>query len=343
ARITFEIPNGWSLSSTEKKTDANVLETNDLEKSIAVAGKFLRERQINAGTSRMKILTDGEWLFTDTEAAEMAGEIFEEYAKLFGGEPGATVQIAILKFSNPARTGNWEAETRGRNITIVSSDMPFKAQSLQRLHEQLRHEIFHLWLPNGVNLGGNYDWFFEGFALYQSLKTGVLLNRISFDDFLDTLTRAHNMDSLPVQRISLIEASKNRWSGTNTQVYARGMLVAFLCDIALLQRSKGKIAVADIFKQVYDKHRPPNGNVDGNTAIINILQANPELEPIIDKYIKGSQKVEWQADLTAAGIDSTGENGRTNLKVRAKPSGRQKDLLDKLGYNSWRKLSPKSK
>jgi len=51
-----------------------------------------------------------------------------------------------------------------------------------------------------------------------------------------------------LQRMSLIEASKNRWGGANTQVYARGMLVAFLCDLALLETSKGKISTDDLVR-----------------------------------------------------------------------------------------------
>ena len=33
------------------------------------------------------------------------------------------------------------------------------------------------------------------------------------------------------------------------------------------------------------------------------------------------------------------ENASVTLRVTSKSSGRQKDLLDKLGYNNWRKLS----
>ena len=173
-----------------------------------------------------------------------------------------------MKFPSRCSVGTWEADTRGSTITIVSSDMPFKTQSLQRLHEQLRHEIFHLWIPNGVNLSGNYDWFYEGFALYQSLKVGVAVNRIRFEDMLDTLSRAYNIDSMQSQKLSLIDASKNRWNGSNTQVYARGMLVAFLCDLALLEKSKGKLSTDDLLRDLYEAHRPTAPRQDGNAAVL---------------------------------------------------------------------------
>jgi len=73
------------------------------------------------------------------------------------------------------------------------------------------------------------------------------------------------------------------------------------------------------------------------------LQTREELRPIIEKYIKGSENIVWQTDLEWFGIESAEENFQTKLKVKAKLNNRQKDLLDKLGYNNWRKLSKSSR
>ncbi|MBA2336018.1 MAG: hypothetical protein H0V90_13925 [Blastocatellia bacterium] len=338
AKITLEIPDGWQIAAGEKVTEKH-FDVSDTEKKVFVIGKDMRERRIEMGRFNLNLLTIGEWQFSDEEAAKTASEIYEEYLKIYGKTPSQTAQISILKFPDNVSPGTWEAETRGSSVTIISSDMPFKTQSLQRLREQMRHELFHLWLPGGVNLSGNYDWFFEGFALYQSLKTGVQLNQIRFDDFLDTLSRAHNIDSLQTRRLSLIEASVNRWNGADTQVYARGMLVAFLCDIALLNESKGKRSVSDIFRRVFEKHSFPGERQDGNAAVLSIMQADPELLPIIQEYVKGAGKIDWQTQLQTAGIESGPGNKRTSLHIIEKPKKNQKALLDKLGYNSWRKLS----
>jgi predicted metalloprotease with PDZ domain len=257
---------------------------------------------------------------------------------VFGSDNSNAVFINIFRFPQATPIGQWEAETRGRNITIASSDMPFKSQSLQRLHEQLRHEIFHLWLPNGVNLNGQYDWFYEGFALYRSLKLGVAVNRIRFEDFLDTLARVYDIDRLSAQKTSLIDASKNRWVGANTRVYARGMLVAFLCDVATLDSSKGKRSIDTLLSELYQKHRTPSATTDANAAILTLMKSRKELVPIVERYVAGSEPLDWTALLQKAGIDATTRDQLTRLATVAKPSGRQKDLLDKLGYNSWRKL-----
>jgi predicted metalloprotease with PDZ domain len=193
-------------------------------------------------------------------------------------------------------------------------------------------------------LAGNYDWFYEGFTVYHALKTGVKMNQIRFEDFLDTLVQAYNLDNLQTQKISLVEASKSRRSGAgNAQVYARGMIVAFLCDVALLRQSHGKKSISDVFEKIYRLYHSPNKRQDGNTAILKTLNDYGELNFVIEKYIKGIEKIDWQADLASAGIEASEENSFTRLKIKAKPSGRQKDLLDRLGYNNWRKVSGKAK
>ena len=343
AKIAFELPKDWRISSVEKNLGENVFEVADVEKAVFYVGKNWRERELAAGSAKLKLVISGEWQITDDEAAGAAREIFAFYEKLFGARSFERAIVFLGKFPPDVKPGRWEAETRGANITIFSSEMNFKTQSLQRLHEQLRHEIFHLWLPNGVNLAGNYDWFYEGFTLYESLKTAVAMNRIRFEDFLDTLARAHSIDSLQSQKQTLIEASKNRWNGANTQVYARGMLVAFLADIALLQKSKGKNSLSGVLREIYQKHGLAAPRTDGNTAILNILQARAELRAIIEKYVKASENIAWQTDLEAIGIESATENFTTKLKVKTGLSGRQKDLLDELGYNNWRKNSESSK
>lgn len=337
AKIVFEVPPDWRIASAEKRLSENVYEVPDVEKAVFYIGRNRREREIAAGSAKLNLVIAGEWQVGDDEAANTAQEIFAFYEKLFGGKPFERAQIFLGKFPPGVQTGRWEAETRGANVTILSSEMNFKTQSLQRLHEQLRHELFHLWFPNGVNLSGNYDWFYEGFALYQSLKTAVAMKRIRFEDFLDTLGRAHSIDSLQSQKVSLVEASKNRWNGANTQVYARGMLAGFLIDAALLQRSKGKNSLGDILREIYQKHNFSAPGQDGNAAILGVLESRAELRPIVEKYIKGTENIAWQTDLDAIGIESATENFMTKLTVKSGLSGRQKDLLGKLGYNNWRK------
>ncbi len=221
-QVKFELPTDWKLISSEKTAGENVFDADDLAKAVFVAGKNWREIK----SEHLNLAISGEWRFTDAEAARTADEIAAEYRKLFGEMPGEKLQIVLMRLPKDARFGRWEAETRGRTAMIFSADQPFKSPSIQLLHEQLRHELFHLWIPNNLNLTGNYDWFYEGFTVYQALRTGLQMNQIRFEDFLATLAEAYNLDGFKTNNFSLIESSANRWNGANRQVYARGMLRA---------------------------------------------------------------------------------------------------------------------
>ena len=137
--------------------------------------------------------------------------------------------------------------------------------------------------------------------------------------------------------------SATRFAGSNTQIYARGMLVAFLCDLALLDHSKGKRSVENVLADLFARHRTPAAKVDANSAVVALLRSNPRVVPVVDKYVMGSEKIDWASDLASAGIEDSDAGILTNLRVKEKLTGRQKALLDKLGYNNWRKLTPTSK
>ncbi|MFN6963762.1 MAG: hypothetical protein ACK4S4_08355 [Pyrinomonadaceae bacterium] len=337
--VNLELPDAWS-ALTESGAAGGSVRFEAPDDAVIFVGRDLRAERLRAGRIDAFAATVGTFKFSDRELHDTVIEIYSQYEGLFGSAAGAgPFAVVVTGFPNAVPPGSWEADTRGRTLMIVSSDMPFKSQSIQRLHEQLRHELFHLWLPNGVTLTGAYDWFYEGFALYQSLKLAVSLNRIRFEDMLDTLARAHGIDTLQTQRPSLADASRVRVAtSANTQVYARGMLVAFLCDLAMLERSKGRSSSGDLVRAVFEKYRRPAASRDGTEAVLELMRSRPELTEIVDRYVTGRDEIGWDVQLRAAGLESARSDFGTTLRVVQKPSARQKAVLDKLGYNSWRKL-----
>jgi predicted metalloprotease with PDZ domain len=276
------------------------------------------------------MLITGEWQFTRADAEAMLGEIADEYEKLFDARPAERVLINLVPFPQGGGRGDWAAETRGRTVTIVSGDTPFATQSPQRLHEQLRHELFHLWLPNGVRLTGSYDWFYEGAALYHSLKTGARVGRITFANFLETLSQAAAID-VRMPAGSLLDASAGRWRGNTTGVYARGILTAFALDVAMQDASRGKRSMDLFVRRLYAENR--EREADGNATILRMLGEMPETTPIAERHIKGSDRLDVAKIGVAAGI---GWDGR-RFTLTEKPSGRQRAILRDLGYNSERR------
>lgn len=322
ASISLNLPDGWHSISAER-----AVSTDDLSDSVIFIGKSGSAVDAKAEAGDLQLLITGDFHFTPEEASAMVREIFDEYSKMLGNLPKRPYLIAVKRFPGQAPHGQWEAETRGRTVTIMSSDMPFRTQSLQRLHEQLRHEIFHLWLPNSVELIGNYAWFYEGFAMYMSLKLAVKLNRIRFDDFLDTLGRAHTIDSNSKPRRPLTDPGVDP-----TVRYARGMIVAFLTDLDLLRNSNGKSDVGHVLRKLV---ADPSGLARSLLAIEAVKPMFPT--SLFKRNVEGSDEVEWTADLASAGIESKQTGRTTTLSVATKLRGQQKAILDRLGYNNWRR------
>lgn len=336
-QIKFDLPAGWNISTTEKQISENTFFVENQNDAIFLIGSGWRESRLVAGETVVNLSIYGTWHFSDIEAQQSAEAILNNYQKIFGAIPQKKISVFLLPFPRETGLERWRAETRGSNLLILSAPTTFKTAAIQRLNEQLRHEFFHLWMPNSLNLTGNYAWFYEGFAQYAALKAGVELNQIRFDDFLGTLSQAYDLTIRRSEPIALWEAAKFRWNGENSSVYAKGLIVAFLCDVALLRL--GKSDINKIFRQIYQKHRFPNQIQDGNKAILDILESYPALIPIVEKHIKNANKLNWEKDFASAGIERTD----AGIKVKAKPNGRERDLLNKLGYNNWRKLLRKRK
>src|SRR5205814_1010733 len=90
---------------------------------------------------------------------------------------------AKVELNMPA--GNlWSAETRGSTVVLLSGRMPSKLAAKAQLDGSLTHELFHLWVPNGLTLDGEYDWFYEGFTNYEALRVGMRRGQLTFQDYL---------------------------------------------------------------------------------------------------------------------------------------------------------------
>ncbi len=338
AKITFEIPDGWKISTSEKSVENKIYSVKNTEDAVFLLSEKWREKEFAVKNSKINVLILDEWQFEDETAYEMAEEIVSEYAELFGEVPFENAQIVLMNFPGKFDLNRWRAETRGTNVTILSTQTFAESSARQRLHEQLRHEIFHLWIPNSLNLSGEYAWFYEGFAIYQALRTGVQVGQIRFADFLNTLEQAYFLDQKRSTANSLLDISKMRWNGEVSSVYAKGMLVAFLCDTAIMRESKGRRDLENIFREVYRKHGKFGAVQDANTSVMNVLQEYDELAPIIKTYIKGTQKIDWTNYISVLGIENIGSKQNPELKLRSKLSGSEKALLKKLGYNKPRKF-----
>ncbi len=334
--LTFVLPNNWKVASVENEDGAFEFKVDDIARAVFVAGKEVRIRQQSIREMNFSFVAVGKWYFQDEDARDLAVQILNDHTNIYGGVPVKNSMLVFLPFPRAFGATRWSAETRGRTVVYLSGKMPSKVSALIHMSLPLAHELFHLWLPNGLALEGEYDWFYEGFTIYQSMNAGRRLNYVTFQDYLNSIARAfdaYKNDSLR-DTFSLPVVSRQRWVGANDLIYNKGMLTACLYDLHLRKKSENKLSIENVFAELFRLHNKNVQGKDGNTAVIEILAGYKGMREFVNAYIEKPVKIDLAKELSAFGLDVAEEYGQTKITINKKLSRSERDLLKKLGYNA---------
>ncbi|HEV7858510.1 MAG TPA: hypothetical protein VGO91_07760 [Pyrinomonadaceae bacterium] len=337
AMIRFSLPAQWRLAANETQSADGQFVLTDAERAVFFAGPELRERRERVGSTELAFVTAGEWAFSDEEAASLAASVLKDYTNRLGGVARSRVMLMLAPFPAQVGADRWSAETRGGTVMLLSGKSPSRTAALVQLSIPLTHELFHLWIPNGVALDGNYDWFYEGFTNYQAMRAGMRLNFLTFQDYLNALGRAFDAYLSEVERdkYSLPDASQRRWTNATALVYHKGLLIAFLYDLQLRSQTGGKHSLDDVYKDLFQLYQATEKRVDGNTAVINALSAQEKMRDFVRHYIESASAVELAQAVAPFGLRVERPSGfRTRVSVADSLSHSQRDLLRKFGYNN---------
>jgi predicted metalloprotease with PDZ domain len=335
AVVKFELPAKWNIASSAAAESNGQYRVADLEKAVFFTGLDVRRRQQRVGSLELEFVTSGDWAFSDEDVAGMAASLLKDHAETFGGVAQGRAVLILSPFPKPAGADRWSAETRGDTVTLLSGKQPSKTAALAQLSFPLAHELFHLWIPNGLRLDGNYDWFYEGFTLYQALRAGIRLNLLTFQDYLNAMGRAFDAYKSIAARDkgSLLDASNERWTVSPVLVYNKGMLVAFLYDLTLRQQTKSKRSLDDVYKELFRLYKSSETRKDGNAAVLAVLNDAGGMQEFTHRYIESASAIEFPAAILPFGLQVDAGGVRTHVSVSASISGSQRDLLRKFGYN----------
>ena len=337
ADVRFALPPNWKIASIEKKTADGQFETADAEGAVFFVGQDLRQRSERAGAMDLTFIASGDWAFTDDEAAKMAASILKDHAETVGSSPRPNAMLVLSPFPRPVSPERWSAETRGGTVMLLSGKSPSKIAALAQLSTPLTHELFHLWVPNALALKGNYDWFYEGFTMYQAMRAGMRLRLLTFQDYLNAMGRAYDIYRSASQegdKLSLLDASQRRWASP-LLVYNKGMLVAFLYDLTLRQRTGGKRTLDDVYRELFRRYQgSATVAEDGNAAVIAVLNSQGEMQDFTRRYVESTIIIDLASALAPFGLRAERAGARTLVAVSDSAARDQRDLLRKFGYNS---------
>jgi predicted metalloprotease with PDZ domain len=329
--VDFVLPARWSISSAIRTRQAGHYLATEPEKAVFFVGRSLREKVKRIGSMEFAFVTSSTWAFSDDEALKIAERVINGYAKVTGYQPAERAVVMLAPLTEPTAGQQWSAETRGSTVVLVLGEQGTRALGLGHLGVVFTHELFHLWVPNGLNLSGDYDWFFEGFTLYQALRMALRLGFIDFDEFLKTISRVYaSYMSFPDRdKFSLIEASERRWTGFSSVIYDKGMLLAFLYDLSLRFRTGNKSSIDDIYRSLFRLTRSPK---DSNKTILEVLNRFDETKEFTRSYIEGKCSIELPQLVESYGISLQPFGSSRRLVINKNLSSDQEKLLHSLGY-----------
>lgn len=332
AQIQLELPAGWTAASNSEKQKSSTYLTDEPDKTVFLVGPKLLEKSQHLGAKDFSVVLSGDWPIAEKDALKIAGQIVQEYSKLTGFELRRNAVLMLVPFPGDVGPARWTAETRGNAIVLLLGHRGSRRQILSRLGIVLAHEAFHLWVPNSLKLDGDYDWFFEGFTIYQALRMDLRLHWISFDDYLDTIARVYDsyLSSPDRENLSLIQASERRWTTSSSLVYDKAMLVAFLYDLQLRRNSVCKASFADLYRQLFQ--RVAARQADANETIIGILNEQLRQQSFAREYIEGVGVINLESALSPYGISVRQTSSGTKLSAD-RTDKEQRKLLKCLARN----------
>jgi predicted metalloprotease with PDZ domain len=337
AVVEVDVPAGWTVAANAKKDGAR-FSTEDPENAVFLIGPKVREKTESFGAINFSIISSGKWPFSEKDALKTARQVVEEYSTMTQFALKRNAVLMLVPFPADAGPQSWSAETRGNAVVLLLGRKASGKRVLSRLGILLSHELFHLWVPNSLNLAGNYDWFFEGFTLYQALRTDLHLGLITFEGYLETIARVYDSysSSPDRDRLSLIEASERRWTTSSSLVYDKGMLVALMIDLTLRKRSDCSESLDGVYRELFRVFRSPGspaaGQLGANETIIGILNTREGLAGLVKDYVEGVSKMELDATFASYGIQVQQGSAGTKLVVARDLNPAQRKLLGCIGY-----------
>lgn len=348
--LRLGLPSGWLAHTNQAESDRGEFEIADADLAVLAVGRGLRVSTATASGLTLTLVLAGDWAFNDGEALELATKVLKTDREMFGAWPSRRATLILFPFPQTnSSTDNWTAETRGFSVTLLTGKLPSKVAALAQLSSPFTHEFLHFWVPNGLNLTGDYDWFYEGFTVYQAAQMAVRLGLLTFPEFLNAISRAYDgyFLSLDRDRWSLLEASKRRWTVGNYAVYAKSMLVAFLYDLNLRSLSRNKRSLDDVYRSIFreygsDQARAGQGS-DGSEAALRVLGEYSGLQEFGRSLIVNPAAINMAERLAPFGLRVETLGLRTRIEVIDSLTRQQRDLLHNLGYNDYVRSPSKRK
>jgi predicted metalloprotease with PDZ domain len=107
-----------------------------------------------------------------------------------------------------------------------------------------------------------------------------------------------------------------------------------LYDLTLRSRTGNKRSLDDVYRDLLSRARSQGGSKAANTLVPEILASFGGMDDFVERYILGTAPINLSVLIEPFGMEVKPNPVRSHVGVVSRPSGKQKALLKKLGYNN---------
>ena len=270
-----------------------------------------------------RIVIDGEGNYDPERLRRDFQKIVEASVQMMGDVPYKDYTFIL----HLRATGGGGLEHLNSTAIIVQR-FNFRPETTYRSFLSLvAHEFFHVWNVKLIrpDVLGPFDYTQENYTRLLWVAEGItdyyeyiLLRRaglITDKEYLDIMARAiQNLQNRPGRReLSLEEASFDAWikyyrqdeNSVNSQVsyYDKGGIVGMLLDLEIRKRSNGAKSLDDVLRSLYNEYAKGGRNyTPEDFQRVSEQMAGASLNQFFSRYVRGTEELDYNAALNAAGL-----------------------------------------
>ncbi len=189
----------------------------------------------------------------------------------------------------------------------------------EEVQDDIAHEFLHILTPLNLHsdviqpfnfevpTASQHTWLYEGVTEWASDIMQLRGRIISINEYLERLSKKLTVNEKFRQDISLTELSKQVYDEAITMqfmnFYNKGAVTAAMLDIRLLELSKGKSGLRELFLELLEKYGKDKPFPEDNFFEIIVDMTYPEIEQFIKDYIKGTKPLPYQEYMAKLGFN----------------------------------------
>lgn len=353
--LNVDAPSGWKTSVALPRRGQKFLAANydELVDSPCAVGTHQR-LHFREGGVPFEIAWMGGSNANMQRVVAGIKKIVRTTGAMFGGFPFK--QYVFLVQTQPRRGGGLE---HAGSCTLNVDAMGFGSEAgYQSFFELVAHEFFHAWNVKRIRdvVLGPFDyarenhtrllWFHEGFTDYMETQILLRAGLLTVDKFLEDTGKQWRMyvnkpgrNATPVSELSFeawIKQYKPNEVFTNRAIsyYEKGRWAAFVLDLMMRERTRGRRGVPDLFLWLWRNHAAKGRSITAQDIATGVDEVGQgDYKAFFDNYIDGTQELPFLRLVAKAGVDA---------QVKDAARGESDDDLSRQRKRSWVGVSLKN-